>query len=108
MIFLQRATIGTSFDVRWSLVAQAIPENKLFLSKCQSSGIANSLCTFCLEILHTEPQQGKRSNSRFGENFAFMSVPVSTFDVRGCAQSQHAVQLGMKAEQFSVIQLCIY
>ena len=31
--FLQRATIGTSFDVRWSLVAQAIPENELFLSK---------------------------------------------------------------------------
>ena len=31
--FLQRATIVTSFDVRWSLVVQAIPENKLFLSK---------------------------------------------------------------------------
>ena len=31
--FLQRATIGTSFDVRWSLVVQAIIENELFLSK---------------------------------------------------------------------------
>ena len=31
--FLQRATIGTSFVVRWSLVAQAIPENDVFLSK---------------------------------------------------------------------------
>ena len=29
--FLQRAPIGTSFDVSWLLVAQAIPENKLFL-----------------------------------------------------------------------------
>ena len=26
---LQRATIVTSFDVHWSLVAQAIPENEL-------------------------------------------------------------------------------
>ena len=25
--FLQRVANGTSFDVRWSLVAQAIPEN---------------------------------------------------------------------------------
>ena len=31
--FSQRATNGTLFDVRWSLVAQAIPENELFLSK---------------------------------------------------------------------------
>ena len=31
--FLQRATIVTSFDVHWSLVAQAIPETKLLLSK---------------------------------------------------------------------------
>ena len=31
--FLQRAVNGTSFDVRWSLVAQAIPEKELFLSK---------------------------------------------------------------------------
>ena len=29
--FLQRAAIGTSFDVSWSLVAQAVPENELFL-----------------------------------------------------------------------------
>ena len=27
------AQTGTSFDVRWSLVAQAVPENELFLSK---------------------------------------------------------------------------
>ena len=32
-IFLQRAAIWTSFDVCWSLVAQAIPKNELFLSK---------------------------------------------------------------------------
>ena len=38
--FLQREAIGTSLDVSWSFVAQAVPENKLFLSKCQSSGIA--------------------------------------------------------------------
>ena len=31
--FSQRAAIGTSFDVSQSLVAQAIPENELFLSK---------------------------------------------------------------------------
>ena len=30
-IFLQRAAIGTLFDVSWSLVAQAVPENELFL-----------------------------------------------------------------------------
>ena len=29
----QRAGNGTLFDVRWSLVAQAIPENELFLSQ---------------------------------------------------------------------------
>ena len=29
--FLQRAAIGTLFDVSWSLVAQAVPENELFL-----------------------------------------------------------------------------
>ena len=31
--FLQRAAIEISFDVRWSLVAQAVPENKPFLQK---------------------------------------------------------------------------
>jgi len=31
--FLQRAAIEISFDVRWSLVAQAIPENEPFLQK---------------------------------------------------------------------------
>ena len=31
--FSQKATIGTSFDVCWSLVAQAVPENEPFLSK---------------------------------------------------------------------------
>ena len=31
--FLQKATIGVSFDVCWSLVAQAVPENEPFLSK---------------------------------------------------------------------------
>ena len=35
--FLQRATIGTWFDVRWSLVAQAVPQNELFLSKISES-----------------------------------------------------------------------
>ena len=30
---LKRAAIGTSFDVSWSLVAQAVPENELFLYK---------------------------------------------------------------------------
>ena len=29
----QRAAIGTLFDVHWLLVAQAVPENELFLSK---------------------------------------------------------------------------
>ena len=29
--FLQRAAIGTLFDVSWSLIAQAVPENELFL-----------------------------------------------------------------------------
>ena len=28
--FLQRAAIGTSLDVSWSLVAQAVRENELF------------------------------------------------------------------------------
>ena len=37
-IFLQRAAIRTLFDVSWSLVAQAVAENELFLY--QSSGIA--------------------------------------------------------------------
>ena len=31
--FSQKATIGISFDVCWSLVAQAVPENEPFLSK---------------------------------------------------------------------------
>jgi len=31
--FLQRAAIEISFDVRWSLVAQAVPENEPFLQK---------------------------------------------------------------------------
>ena len=31
--FVQRAAIGTLFDVRWSLIAQAVPENELFLLK---------------------------------------------------------------------------
>ena len=29
--FLQRAAIGTLFDVSWLLLAQAVPENELFL-----------------------------------------------------------------------------
>ena len=31
--FLQRAAIEISFGVRWSLVAQAVPENEPFLQK---------------------------------------------------------------------------
>ena len=38
--FSQRAANGTSFDVRWSPVAQAVPENKVFLS--ESSRITNN------------------------------------------------------------------
>ena len=33
--FLQRAAIGTSFDVRWSLVAQAVPENELTVKRME-------------------------------------------------------------------------
>ena len=33
LAIMQTAAIGTLFDVPWSLAAQAIPENKLFLSK---------------------------------------------------------------------------
>ena len=40
--FLQRAAIGTSFDVSWSLVAQAVPENELFLLK--NVNLPESLC----------------------------------------------------------------
>ena len=40
--FSQRAASGTLFDVCRSFVAQAIPENELFLKKCRSSGIAST------------------------------------------------------------------
>ena len=42
MVLLQRVLS----DVCWSLVAQASPENKLFLSKNQSSQIANTRLSF--------------------------------------------------------------
>ena len=38
--FSQRAANGTLFVVRWSFVAQAVPENELFLS--EFSRIANN------------------------------------------------------------------
>ena len=44
--FSQRAANERSFDVRWSLVAQAIPENDF--QKCQSSGIASLRIYLCI------------------------------------------------------------
>ena len=59
------------------------------------------LCTFCLEIPHTEPQQDKRSVGLLSiivsvKIFAFMSVPVSIYvwrswscTVAACSATRH-------------------